>query len=113
MSICQFAYLGTMKRYVASETAPVARDTFNYMVDGTHESVQTLSRSVGAGLREALHSPVDETIACAQCSDLNAADANFCNGCGAPLAHKQVCSRCNEENDSAAKFCDRCGNALS
>ncbi len=49
MSICQFAFLGSFQRYIASESAPVARDTFNYMVDGTQESVKTLSRSVGAG----------------------------------------------------------------
>ncbi len=112
LSICKVAYLGSIQRYVASETAPVARDTFNYMVDGTQDSVKTLSRSVAEGLRDGMGAKEDDTVACSQCGDLNASDANFCNGCGSPLTHTQTCGRCNEENDAAAKFCDRCGNAL-
>ena len=35
MSISKFAYLGAAARFLAGETAPVATDMTNYMVEGT------------------------------------------------------------------------------
>jgi class 3 adenylate cyclase len=41
----------------------------------------------------------------------NAADAAFCDECGARL--ETVCSGCGESNRSGAKFCRKCGHGLS
>jgi hypothetical protein len=35
VGISQYAFMGRVFRYVAGETAPVAKDTFNYMAEGT------------------------------------------------------------------------------
>ena len=48
---------------------------------------------------------------CLRCSHDNAADAAFCDECGARL--EAVCSGCGESNRSGAKFCRKCGQALS
>ncbi len=54
LNLCRFAYLGSIQRYVASEVAPVQRDAFNFLLDGTQESVKSLARNVGQGIYEAL-----------------------------------------------------------
>jgi class 3 adenylate cyclase len=46
-----------------------------------------------------------------RCQHENAADAVFCDECGARL--ETVCSGCGESNRSGAKFCRKCGQALS
>ena len=48
---------------------------------------------------------------CPRCQHDNAADAAFCDECGARL--EAVCSGCGESNRSGAKFCRKCGQALS
>ncbi len=48
---------------------------------------------------------------CPRCQHENAADAVFCDECGARL--EAVCSGCGESNRSGAKFCRKCGHALS
>jgi hypothetical protein len=48
---------------------------------------------------------------CPRCQHENAADAAFCDECGARL--EAVCSGCGESNRLGAKFCRKCGQALS
>jgi class 3 adenylate cyclase/tetratricopeptide (TPR) repeat protein len=48
---------------------------------------------------------------CPRCQHENAADAAFCDECGARLEF--VCSGCGESNRSGAKFCRKCGQGLS
>ena len=49
----KFGYFGSVARYVAAESAPVAKDTFNYMAEGTKDGVKTVARSVAEGVQEA------------------------------------------------------------
>ena len=48
---------------------------------------------------------------CEHCGHDNAADAKFCNGCGASLT--QPCSACGSTNPPGSRFCNECGAALS
>jgi len=102
----RFGYLGAASRYVASEVAPVARDTVNYMVDGTRESLRT----VGAALRG--EAEPAGGIRCPECDTENDAQARFCDHCGADLAPVVACGRCGAENDRDANYCDDCGHPL-
>jgi uncharacterized membrane protein len=49
----KFGYFGSMVRYIAAESAPVAKDTFNYMAEGTKDGVRTVARSVAEGVQDA------------------------------------------------------------
>jgi len=102
LGLTRFGFLGAAARYVASETAPVARDTIDYLARGTSDSIREVAAAVrgghGAGVR------------CPGCGQDNDADAKFCDACGAALA--RPCPSCNESNDADAKFCDACGSAL-
>jgi hypothetical protein len=51
--MCQFGYIGAVARYVASESAPVAKDTVNYMAEGTKDAVKTVAKSIAEGVQEA------------------------------------------------------------
>lgn len=51
--MCKFGYFGAVMRYLAAESAPVAKDTINYMADGTKDAVKTVARSVSEGVLEA------------------------------------------------------------
>jgi hypothetical protein len=46
-----FGFIGRVARYEAGEVAPVARDTFNYMAEGTQEGVRAVAGAIGQGLR--------------------------------------------------------------
>jgi class 3 adenylate cyclase len=48
---------------------------------------------------------------CPRCQHENAADAAFCDECGARL--EAVCPGCGESNRPGAKFCRKCGQAFS
>ena len=50
LMICQFAYMGKIFRYVAGETAPVGKDTFNYLAKGTKEGVKDVTSAIREGL---------------------------------------------------------------
>jgi len=49
-------------------------------------------------------------IICRACQNGSAADAQFCDACGAPLDAN--CRQCGESNRSGAKFCKKCGARL-
>lgn len=55
-----YGYAGAVFRYWASETAPVAKDTFNYLAEGTQPGVRTTSRAITEGIREGLAKPHQE-----------------------------------------------------
>jgi hypothetical protein len=78
----QFGYIGSVARFMASQGAPVAADTFNYMADETRDGVKTMAGAVGEGLREGMR----EGKACPKCAMKNDPDARFCKGCGAVIA---------------------------
>ena len=98
-------YLGTIARFVASETAPVAKDTFNYLADGTREGVAAIRKGLAGEAADGA------TVRCAACAAENDPDARFCKACGASL-ELPVCGGCGERNDADARFCDHCGAAL-
>lgn len=109
--ITQFAFMGAAARYAAQEYAPVAKDTVNYMVDGTEESIKKVAGAFGEAMGGGA-SPGVTQVRCHKCSNLNDEDAKFCDNCGAALAKSKPCANCDELNDPDARFCDNCGGAL-
>jgi hypothetical protein len=51
--MCKFGYFGAVVRYLASESAPVVKDTVNYMAEGTKDAVKTVARSITERVQEA------------------------------------------------------------
>jgi len=109
--ITKFAYMGSVFRYIAGETAPVGKDTFNYMADGTKDSIGDLAQSIGAGLATGMagQRPQAEQVPCPGCGHTCSADARFCDQCGTVIPGDVRCNACGNLNDPAAKFCDQCG----
>jgi hypothetical protein len=54
--MCLFGFLGAFSRYVAAEQAPVARDTVNYLAEGTQDAVKTVARAAAQGVAEGIQS---------------------------------------------------------
>src|SRR5216683_6205898 len=50
-------------------------------------------------------------MVCSHCGAENAAGAQFCNRCAAPLSKR--CPQCNFENGPEAKFCSQCATPLA
>jgi len=48
----KFGYFGAVVRYMAAEAAPVAKDTVNYMAEGTQDAVKTVARAITEGVQE-------------------------------------------------------------
>jgi RNA polymerase subunit RPABC4/transcription elongation factor Spt4 len=119
-----FAFMGAVARFQAGEVAPVARDTFNYMAEGTQEGVKTAAKAVGEGLSSGLAAggmagigsaaPEENQpgVRCHKCNFIETADAKFCSECGAAMEKNKPCPECNELNDPDAKFCDNCGRTF-
>src|SRR5512145_2418399 len=66
------------------------------------------------GASEAGMAPVTgdaRLISCPRCQHENAADAAFCDECGARL--DTACPSCGEPNRAGAKFCRKCGQGLT
>jgi len=109
--LTQFAYMGKVARYAAGEMAPVAKDTFNYMADGTQDGVRTFARAIGEGLGDGMAGGGQGTmIRCHKCNNLVEEDAKFCGDCGSAVSKSKTCPACSELNDPDAKFCDDCGH---
>jgi len=104
-------FLGAAARYMAGESAPVAKDTFNYVATETKDGVRNVAQAVTEGVM-AGKSGVGIQVKCPKCNEANDADAKFCKECGTPLGRTKPCPSCRELNDHSAKFCDHCGNAL-
>ena len=111
---CLYGYMGKLARYTAQETAPVGKDTFNYLADGTQEGVRTLAGAIGQGLREGM-SPngVESELRCPHCGSSQDSGAKFCDDCGAAIIKERTCPKCDNTNDVDAKFCDNCGQELT
>ena len=114
--LSSMGYMGKIARYQAWEIAPVGKDTFNYMADGTKDGVKTLATAIGSGLGAGIGAGAaaagggqQTKIRCHKCNALLEEDSKFCNECGAPLSKSKPCPKCNELNDGDAKFCDNCG----
>jgi hypothetical protein len=112
-ALCRFAFLGAVTRYVANEVAPVGKDTFNYLADGTKDGVRSLAGAVGEGLGLREPSDAEAERTCPKCAEANDFDARFCNACGAALPASKPCPHCGEVNDPDARFCDNCGRQLA
>ena len=118
--VTSFAFMGAVARFQAGEVAPVAKDTFNYMADGTQEGIKTVGKAVGEGLASgfaagginAAASETEAGVRCHKCNFVETADAKFCSNCGAAMEKSKPCPKCNELNDPDAKFCDNCGGAF-
>ncbi len=106
MGISKYAFMGSMFRYMAGETAPVAKDTFNYLVEGTQPGVRSMATAIGEGLRGG-----GSVLQCSKCGQPNDSDARFCRKCGVSL--NASCPACGHLNDPGASFCDSCGKPLA
>ena len=85
-SLTQFAFLGSIARYIAGETAPVQKDTFNYVAQGIRPGVKDLVQAVREGLtEESPEEPVGDKKFCSNCGQAATLQANFCSGCGQKL----------------------------
>jgi RNA polymerase subunit RPABC4/transcription elongation factor Spt4 len=103
-------FMGKVARYQAQEMAPVAKDAFNYMAEGTQEGIETVAGALGRGLRAGgLAGDSKTMIRCHKCNALVDADAKFCDQCGQSLEKNKPCPQCRELNDPDARFCDNCG----
>jgi hypothetical protein len=107
--MCKFGYLGAMSRYVAGETAPVTKDTFNYLTESTTGSVKSLAAAAAEGISSGWHQS-ETALTCPRCQHPNDAGDNFCEHCGAPLS--QICPECQKPNEAQAKYCDNCGHSF-
>jgi len=104
-------YHRKMADFMASQTAPVAKDFTNYMVDGTSDSVARVAGKIANEIKGGKNSQVVEGVTantCAKCGFVNNADAKFCAKCGAPIT--KTCPSCGAVNDDGAKFCNSCGH---
>jgi membrane protease subunit (stomatin/prohibitin family) len=106
---CQFGFMGRVSRYVAGEVAPVQKDTFNYLAEGTQQGVRTLAGAVRDGLAAGKSAAAE----CSKCHAANEPDAKFCAHCGAELQRERSCPACNAVNAADAQFCNQCGGPLS
>ena len=111
LMLTKLGYLGKFIRYMAQEAAPPARDTFNYMAEGTQKGVKMVAGAIGQGLKEGGLGPSGAAtkIRCHKCNALNDTGARFCDQCGQAMAKSKPCPQCAEVNDPDAKFCDNCG----
>lgn len=111
MQMLRFGYLGKIARYVASEAAPVAADTVDYVARQTRDAVRTVAGAVGEGLRGQTPRPAD-AAPCPSCGHPGHADARFCNQCGAAMQRTVACPGCRLEQLPGARFCSGCGAQL-
>ena len=50
--MCMFGYLGAFQRYVAGESAPVAKDVVNYMGENIQPGVKAVAKAITEGIIE-------------------------------------------------------------
>ena len=89
VAMSQFGFLGSFICYVSGETAPVQKDTFNYLAHGTREGVKTLASAVGEGLAEGIGKDRQAVKRCLSCDHENDSDAKFCKNCGSSLVQQE------------------------
>ena len=114
--LLKLGYLGSVARYVAGETAPVAADTLDYVARASTDGLREVAGAIGAGLRGApagAAAATEATQPCRHCRAPQRPDANFCDRCGTAMTPVGVCARCHHQNDAAARFCRSCGAGLT
>jgi rRNA maturation endonuclease Nob1 len=104
-----FGYMGSLARYSASQSVPVAKDVTNYMLDGTKESIGLVAGEISKNLHQTQNQKSSIKY-CSACHEELADEARFCDHCGVPLFKK--CTKCNKENDIDAIYCQDCGAKL-
>ena len=109
--ITNMGFMGAISRYTAGESAPVAKDTFNYLADGTRDGVRDIAGAITEGVHRATVIR-GENVECPKCQDLNDPNARFCDQCGEKLATFRACGVCSTPNHFDANFCDNCGEAF-
>jgi hypothetical protein len=77
-----FARAGSVLRYAAAETAPVAADTFDYLADETQDGVEKVTRAIRKGAGQGTGGGEVIKVRCRACGYLESEDAKFCSGCG-------------------------------
>jgi hypothetical protein len=108
-----YGFMGAVARYTAGEAAPVAKDTFNYMAEGTQDGVRTMASAIGQGLRgDVTPGATVSGVRCPKCNHTNSEETKFCAECGFSLQKSKPCPSCAEVNDPDAKFCDNCGHSF-
>ena len=50
--MCRFGYLGAIQRYVAGESAPVAKDVVNYMGENAQPGIKDVAKAITEGIIE-------------------------------------------------------------
>ena len=109
--LCSLGYGGSVARYQAGEMAPIAKDTFNYMAEGTSQGVKTVVQSVQEGINQSnINTHRENGKACPNCHTMNDYESKFCKNCASSLVTEKKCSYCGETNDIDAKFCKNCAN---
>ena len=106
-------YMGSIARYVAGETAPVASDTLNYVARATKPGLRDAAGAIADGLRGGDAGQAGPGVPCRTCGHDNDADARFCDQCGAAMEQPNTCRQCRRVNDDDARFCDGCGAQLA
>ena len=106
LAITKFAYMGAVFRYISAESAPVAKDTINYMAVETRDAV----RHVAGAVREGFAG--ERKVRCSNCGVENDAEARFCDQCGSKVLTDRRCHECGASNDANARYCDDCGSSL-
>ncbi|MBN2269438.1 MAG: hypothetical protein JXN61_02425, partial [Sedimentisphaerales bacterium] len=48
--LSSMGYMSKIARYQAGEIAPVGKDTFNYMADGTKDGIKSVATAIGQGI---------------------------------------------------------------
>ena len=85
IAMTMFAFFGSFARYVAGEAAPVQKDTFNFLAEGTKEGIKTVATAVGQGSAAGVGGNARVSGHCSKCDHANDPDAKFCKNCGTPL----------------------------
>ena len=78
-------FAGKIARFQAAQYAPVAKDTFNYMAEGTQEGVKTIAKSITQGMEEGKTGVKEDAksfLKCPACGFMETPEAKFCSGCG-------------------------------
>ena len=116
-ALTQAGYVGSILRYFSGQVAPVQKDTFNYLAEGTSPGVRTLAEAVGHGFATATamgRGEAGATRACPRCAASNADGGSYCNQCGASLqVEARACPGCGGAAGASAHFCPHCGHALA
>lgn len=110
--LCKVGYLGPIFRYLMGEIAPVQRDAFNVLAEGTRPGVETLAHAVGRGFAAGAAAEPDRDVPCSRCLVLNDPSHRFCSQCGASL-EKKDCPGCGRANAPDDQFCGACGERLA